>query len=214
MVHSGRDAVEPPAADDAGSLTVGIVGTRGYMSPEQGRGGPVRPESDIYSLGATLYTLLHGQPPPHGDFEVADSEPTQGDEVGRRPLVKRLVPPALDAICARAMADRPSDRYPDPAQLADDVEHWLADEPVSVYRDGPITRATRWARGILTPDCKSCSQAKPTVTRERRSQGHYSSSPGSMHESGPKRRLSMQPGARSRSGSRWRKNRRATGSPG
>src|SRR5262249_52839451 len=56
------------------------------------------------------------------------------------------VPPALEAVCARAMAARLEDRYPTARALAQDVERWLADEPVGAFREPALARAGRWAR--------------------------------------------------------------------
>src|SRR5262249_29724641 len=52
----------------------------------------------------------------------------------------------LEAACLKAMAYRPKDRYPSARALANDLEHWLADEPISVYREPLSTRLTRWGR--------------------------------------------------------------------
>ena len=60
--------------------------------------------------------------------------------------VRREVPRALEAICLKAMAPRPEDRYASARALAADVERWLADEPVSAWREPPWTRLDRWAR--------------------------------------------------------------------
>ena len=56
------------------------------------------------------------------------------------------IPPGLEAICLKATAVYPEDRYPTPRALADEIEHWLADEPVSVYREPISVRLTRWGR--------------------------------------------------------------------
>src|SRR5205823_6188592 len=56
------------------------------------------------------------------------------------------VPLALDGVCRKAMAFRPAERYASPLELAADIEHWLADEPVSVYAEAWPARAGRWAR--------------------------------------------------------------------
>ncbi|MFI5455865.1 MAG: hypothetical protein ACHRXM_10480 [Isosphaerales bacterium] len=60
--------------------------------------------------------------------------------------VKRAVPTPLEAICLKAMALRPKDRYNSPRALADDIEHWLADEPVSAWREPLPLRTRRWMR--------------------------------------------------------------------
>src|SRR5262249_41535258 len=60
--------------------------------------------------------------------------------------VKREVPVALEAICLKAMALRPEDRYPGPRELAEEIERWLADEPVAAYREPLRLRLARWRR--------------------------------------------------------------------
>ena len=56
------------------------------------------------------------------------------------------VPRALEAVCLKAMAKEPEGRYASPLELADEIQYWLADEPVSVYREPWIARLARWAR--------------------------------------------------------------------
>ena len=60
--------------------------------------------------------------------------------------VNRKVPQALEAICQKAMALKPEDRYASPQALAHDLEHWLADEAVAARRDPALTRLARWGR--------------------------------------------------------------------
>lgn len=129
-----------------------ISGTPPYMSPEQVDGRPVGPASDVYSLGATLYTVLTGKVPFMDDVE-ADSIPMMEllDRVRKGRLVpphrfKPALDPALAAICLKSMALKPEDRYPTPRALADDIEHWLADEPTLAYRETWFGRAARFAR--------------------------------------------------------------------
>ena len=56
------------------------------------------------------------------------------------------VPQGLEAIGLKALALKPEGRYPSARALADEIEHWLADEPVSVYREPVTVRLTRWGR--------------------------------------------------------------------
>ena len=132
----------------AETLPGSALGTPSYMSPEQAGGDLQRvgPRSDVYSLGTTLYCLLTGRPPVEGDDPVAVLRVVQR---GDFPPPRRLDPsidPALDAVCLKAMALRPEDRYPTPRALAEDIEHWMADEPVSAWREPRVRRARRWER--------------------------------------------------------------------
>jgi serine/threonine protein kinase len=93
-----------------------IVGTLGYMAPEQSRGDRADSRSDVYALGAMLKSLA-------------------GDGVPR----------PLKAIVAKAMSANAGDRYADARELADDVIRFLDAEPVSAYRENVFERAYRWA---------------------------------------------------------------------
>jgi hypothetical protein len=118
------------------------------MAPEQvaGRHELVGFGSDIYGLGAILYEILTGLPP-FGDSGVT--------EVLRRVAVEDPTPPrcacpdvpaALEAICLKALAKRPQDRYSTASDMAQDVRRWLADEPVSAYREPAWEKLGRWLR--------------------------------------------------------------------
>jgi serine/threonine protein kinase/tetratricopeptide (TPR) repeat protein len=123
------------------------LGTPGFMSPEQaaGRLDQLGPASDVYSLGATLYALLTGQAPFQGDPITILRQVQNGDFLPPRRR-KPDVPPALEAVCLKAMALRPEERYTTALQLAEDIEHWLADEPVSAWREPVTVKLGRWAR--------------------------------------------------------------------
>jgi formylglycine-generating enzyme required for sulfatase activity/tRNA A-37 threonylcarbamoyl transferase component Bud32 len=136
------------SADSALTQAGRALGTPAYMSPEQaaGRLDQLGPRSDVYSLGATLYCLLTGQAPyPSGDAGEVLGKVQRGDCPRPREL-DRHIHPALEAVCRKAMALRPDDRYPSPQALADDLEKHLADEPVSAYREPLPARLARWRR--------------------------------------------------------------------
>ena len=122
------------------------IGTPAYMSPEQaaGRVDCMGPASDVYSLGATLYTLLTGRPSiVCQDVGELLRKVQQGEITPPRKLANH-VPAALDAICRKAMALDPGDRYSSAQDLAADVNRWLADGPVLAYREPWPARAQRW----------------------------------------------------------------------
>ncbi len=118
------------------------------MSPEQasGRLSELSPASDVYSLGATLYCLLTGKPP----FDEPDPSlilpKVSAGEFPRPRQVKSTVPVALEAICLKAMALSPESRYSSPRDLGDEIERWLADQPVLAYPEPFPARAMRWVR--------------------------------------------------------------------
>ena len=124
------------------------LGTPGYMSPEQadGRLDELGPPSDVYSLGATLYYLLTRKSSVSGSdlMEITDRVRT-GNFPPPRHLNKHI-PAVLEAICLKAMALEPEDRYHTPQHMAADIESWIADEPVSVYPESLTQRFGRWLR--------------------------------------------------------------------
>ena len=125
-----------------------VIGTPAYMSPEQasGRLDLLSATSDVYGLGATLYSVLTGRAP-FAEPTIAEmlTKVRQGDFPPPRQLNKE-VPRPLEAICLKAMALDPAQRYRTPMALADDLEHWLADERVSACAEPWHARAWRWAR--------------------------------------------------------------------
>jgi len=137
-----KDAVRPEAGTEvqgysSSSLSIDlsetahgrILGTPGYMSPEQARGenGSIDERTDIYSLGAILAFMLAGG----GPEELDRSGPSQP------------VPRPLRAICAKAMAPDPAARYASVQELSSDVAKYLEGLPVTAYREGIFERARR-----------------------------------------------------------------------
>jgi serine/threonine-protein kinase len=145
----GRAGAENPLrlADAGGAETMGAVGTPAYMSPEQATGSTAElgPATDVYGLGAILYEMLTGAPAFQGNLFEVLAKAACGDWAPPR-QVNRAAPPGLDAVCRKAMALRPQDRYGSALELAKDVEAWLADEPVAAHAEPWGTRLRRWAR--------------------------------------------------------------------
>jgi serine/threonine protein kinase len=103
-----------------------VLGTRGYMSPEQARGDiEVDHRTDIFSLGAILTFMLTGSAP------------------GELPAASGSVPRPLRAICEKAMAADPNARYQSAREMTADITHYLKGETVSAYPEGLIERSGR-----------------------------------------------------------------------
>ncbi len=139
-----------PLSGGDGSMTMvgSVMGTPAFMSPEQAAGEieGLGPASDIFSLGSTLFALLTGKPPFKADSFEDLIEHVRNADCPPPRAVNPAVPPALEAVCLKAMARSPGDRYRTAAELAGDIDRWLADEPVSAYAEPWTARLARWAR--------------------------------------------------------------------
>jgi serine/threonine-protein kinase len=142
----GEQTIAPSSSGSSETMPGSALGTPAYMSPEQASGDLDRlgPRSDVYSLGATLYCLLTGKPPFEGE-DVGEilRRVQRGDFVPPRQLESSL-DAALEAVCLKAMANQPGDRYPSCRALAEDVERWMADEPVSAWAEPWTRKLLRW----------------------------------------------------------------------
>jgi WD40 repeat protein len=135
--------------DELGATFTGCAkGTPAFMPPEQAAGdwANVGPAADVYSLGATLFALLTGKHPFEGRTALEVIEKVKAGRLAPPRSVKTDVPKPLEAVCLKAMALRPADRYAGAKELAADVERWLADEPVAAWHEPFSLRARRWLR--------------------------------------------------------------------
>jgi serine/threonine-protein kinase len=125
-----------------------VLGTPAYMAPEQAEGRLDRLDArtDVYGLGAVLYEVLTGRGPFAGEDTQAVLRRVIHDPPDRPRAVVPGTPAALEAVCLKALAKSPADRYPSAKAVADELRHWLADEPVAAYREPVAKRVGRWAR--------------------------------------------------------------------
>jgi serine/threonine protein kinase len=134
-----------PASVAAGVAVTGtdhgtVLGTPGYMAPEQAQGSTVDERTDVYALGGILYFLLTGRPPlPQG----------QGESPSPRRL-DRTIPRPLEAVCLKALAPDRADRYAGVLELAADLADFRAGRRVRAYPEGLRDKVLRLARKYQT----------------------------------------------------------------
>ena len=144
QIRSGSDLAE--------TVQGSALGTIGYAPPEQlsGRTDLISERSDVYALGAILYQILTGTSTV-GDKQT-DRELNELIQIAIAGRIKppreieHSIPKSLAAICTKALAREPSDRYQTAAELIAELENWRADQPVQAVPDSLLDRLARFAR--------------------------------------------------------------------
>ncbi len=140
---------ERPSISPHLTMAGSVIGTPGFMSPEQAGGEPVDERTDVYSLGAILYTLLAGHPPhvaePSSRVTTAVGATALAFDVPPEPLADD-VPADLRAIVARAMALEPADRYPSAKEMADELHRFAAGQLLRSREYRVRDLIARWVR--------------------------------------------------------------------
>ena len=126
-----------------------LVGTPGYMAPEQAGGGRralVGPATDIYALGVILYQLLTGQLPFRGDSTWEVLRAVTSDEPVRPRRWRPRLPRDLEAVTLHCLEKEPTRRYPSALALAEDLERFREGKPVVARPVGAGARLARACR--------------------------------------------------------------------
>jgi hypothetical protein len=134
--------------DDSHTRTVSVMGSIGYMSPEQASGHTreATPAVDIYALGAVLYRLLTGKTPFEGSSTVESLQLViNGVPVPVRRL-RPVCPRDLETICLKCLEKSPVNRYRTAGALADDLRRFLRGEPIAARAATPLEQLVSWAR--------------------------------------------------------------------
>ena len=110
------------AASSPLTQTSAVLGTAGYMSPEQAMGKPVGPQSDLYSLGVVLFEMLTGELPYDAESPISLALKHVNEPPSSPREANPEVSEPLDAITLKLLAKNPENRYASAAELADDLE--------------------------------------------------------------------------------------------
>ncbi|WP_165223279.1 serine/threonine-protein kinase [Aquisphaera insulae] len=134
--------------DDSGLTQTGqILGTPGYMAPEQASGGrTVGVPADVYALGAILFEALTGGPPFRGESPWDIMMKVVHEPAPSVSRARAGLPRDLDVICAKCLSKKPEDRYPSADALAEDLRSWREGRPIAARRVGMARRSWLWAR--------------------------------------------------------------------
>jgi WD40 repeat protein/serine/threonine protein kinase len=138
-----------PLQGDAGLTKTGvIVGTPGYMAPEQASGtnALVGPAADVFALGVMLYELLTGQRPFQGDSALEVLRAVTSAEPTRPRRLQPSMPRDLEAVVLKCLEKEPGRRYPLALELAEDLRRFLDHKPVQARGASVVGRLGRWAR--------------------------------------------------------------------
>jgi serine/threonine protein kinase/WD40 repeat protein len=125
-----------------------VIGTLGYMSPEQASWGKqgITPAADIYSLGAILYEMLTGRPPFRAETWSDALVQLERDNPLRPSRLQTRLPHDLETICLKCLAKEPHKRYATAADLAADLRRFLDGQPVQARPTPLWEQAWKWAR--------------------------------------------------------------------
>jgi eukaryotic-like serine/threonine-protein kinase len=135
-------------ADTRVTQTGAFMGTPAFASPEQaaGQNKSITTATDVYSLGAVLYTILAGQPPFGGDSTAAIVEQVKNATPRSLRNFRPRLHRNLEVICLKCLEKEPLRRYGSALELAEDLERFLAGRPITARAVGPLERFGMWVQ--------------------------------------------------------------------
>jgi serine/threonine-protein kinase len=146
--------VDTLSPDDTGTQTGALLGTPGYMAPEQMKGDDVTPAADVFSLGAILFEILAGEPlHPTGRKAITSTLAKAGDSPARR-APARAIAPELDDLCVAALSEDPAQR-PRARELAERIQRYLDGDRDHERRRALAAEQLELARAALADPARS-----------------------------------------------------------
>src|SRR5688572_30047445 len=139
--------------DSGFTFTSSVLGSPNYMAPEQatGKTRQITTAVDVYGLGAILYHILAGRPP----FQEKTPIETLRQVVDNDPAPPRSTNPQadrdLETIALKCLRKEPGARYGTAEEVAQDLERWLAGDPIRARPLGPLAMTWRWSRRHPAP---------------------------------------------------------------
>lgn len=155
LASEARSSGDTSGSTPVGDETTGhkVLGTPGFMAPEQYLGDPgaISPAADVFALGVILFTILTGEKPYQGSTL---GEIQLAVRTGRRRSVQeavqhadqKSVPQELAAICEKALATNPEERYATAIELGADIQAYIENRAISAFRENLSRRIRRWLR--------------------------------------------------------------------
>ncbi len=130
------------------TLSGQVLGSPGYLAPEQarGQGNKAGPLVDVYGIGAILYHALTGRAPFVGEDAVAILRQVERDDPPSLRLLNPGVPPELEAVALKCVAREPERRYESAQEVADELRRWLDGKPVLAKPMSRLAKGARWVR--------------------------------------------------------------------